>query len=46
VSRPRYEALGYSEEHIKRLIAFDEAIYARPVEEIREAVMEDRDASD
>lgn len=46
VSRPRYEALGYSEEHIKRLIAFDEAIYARPIEEIREAVLEDRDASD
>ena len=38
VSRPRYEALGYSPEHIEGLVAIDKMIYDLPVEEIREAV--------
>ena len=43
VSRPRYEALGYSPEYVESLVAIDKMIYALPAEEIREAVKEDRD---
>ena len=37
VARARYEAEGYSESEIKTLLAFDAAIYARPIDEIRAA---------